>query len=35
MTFRYMEGYLVKEIENRKVYHKEQFHIRFFRIVFN
>ena len=35
MTFRFIEGYLIKDIENRKLYHNEQFHIRFFRIVFN
>ena len=35
MTFRFIEGYLLKAIENRKVYHSEQFHIRFFRLVFN
>ena len=35
MTFRFLEGYLLKTIEGRQFYHKDQYHIRFFRIIFH
>lgn len=37
MQFRYIEGYLLKDIESKKLilHHNQSFHLRFFRIVFH
>ena len=36
LQFRYIEGYLLKDIESKKLilHHNQSFHLRFFRIVF-
>jgi len=33
-TFSHIEGYLMKAIENKKIYHLEHFHLRYFRVIF-
>jgi hypothetical protein len=33
-SFRFIEGYVIKDIENLRVMAKKQRHLRFFRIIF-
>ena len=33
-TQKLIEGYMLKEIENKKMFHEDVFHLRFFRVVF-